>query len=131
MVERIRKELDLLRTRYHDLEYIEEGQWVRGFAYPLPDGWNRSETDIAFPIPIGYPGTPPYGIYTPAGLLYNGKRPNNYQEPAPNRPPFTGIWGVFSWTTKDGQWRAATDLDTGWNLLNWVMGFRDRFLEGV
>ncbi len=122
--------MELLRTRYPDLEYIEEGNWVCIPEHPLPGGWNRTLTDVAFQIPTGYPGTPPYGIYTPVGLLFNGAPPDNYTDPSPNQTPFSGQWGIFSWAPKKGQWRATADLVTGANLLNWVRGFSDRFNEG-
>lgn len=130
MEERIKKELELLRARYPDLEYKEDGRWVCIPTYLLPEGWNKASTDVAFQIPTGYPGTPPYGIYTPAGLMFNGNRPDSYKEPSPNPPPFPGQWGIFSWAPANGQWRATADLATGSNLLNWVTGFADRFREG-
>lgn len=130
MEERIRKELELLRARHPDLEYVEEGRWIRIPAYLLSGGWNRASTDVVFQIPTGYPGTPPYGMYTPAGLLFNGSRPDSYKESSPNPPPFSGQWGFFSWAPANGQWRATADLVTGSNLFNWVMGFADRFREG-
>jgi hypothetical protein len=129
--ERIQQELDLLKTRYPELVYVPEGQWVRIPTYPLPGGWNRTATEIAFQIPPSYPGTPPYGIYVPAGIQHNGKSPGSYKEPADNRPPFPGDWGIFSWQPDDGQWRPTTDPRTGPNLLNWVDGFATRFREGV
>lgn len=129
MEERIAKELDLLRRRYLDVEYKEGGQWFRIPSYPLPEGWNRPSTDVAFQISPVYPGTHPYGIYVPAGLLFNQVRPDNYTEPAQNKPPFPGTWGMFSWQV-DGPWRATTDLVTGSNISNWVAGFADRFREG-
>lgn len=130
MNERIRQELELLRRRYPDLEYKEEGQWARIPSYQLPAGWNRSSTEVAFQIPVGHPGTPPYGIYVPAGLSFNGIRPDKYNEPASTHPPFSGTWGMFSWSPADGQWRPTADLTTGSNLLNWVLGFGDRFRAG-
>ena len=130
MEERIKKELELLRKRYPDLEYIEEGRWVHIPSYALPEGWNRTITNVVFQIPSGYPGTPPYGIYTPAGLLFNQTSPDNYKEPAPAQPPFPGKWGIFSWQPSEGQWRATANLTTGSNLMNWVHGFADRFREG-
>ena len=130
MEERIEKELALLKQRYPDLEYKEEGRWVRIPSYLLPEGWNRSATEVVFQIPVGFPGTPPYGIFTPAGLLFNGERPNNYTEPAPTQPPFMGTWGIFSWMPDDGQWRPTADPVTGSNLLNWVVGFANRFRQG-
>lgn len=130
MEERIKKELELLRWRYPDLEYNEEGQWVRIPSYSLPNGWNRATTDIAYQVPVGFPGTPPYGIYAPSGLLFSGSPPLNYKEPAPSQPPFPGLWGIFSWSPANGQWRPTADPVTGSNMLNWVMGFAVRFREG-
>jgi hypothetical protein len=130
MEDRIEQELTLLRTRYADLQYVEEGRWVLIPAYPLPAKWNRTETDVAFQIKKGHPGDPPYGIYVPSGLLYESAPPKNYTEPAQTKPPFAGLWGILSWAPEKGQWRATADLATGSNLLNWVMGFSDRFKEG-
>jgi hypothetical protein len=126
--ERIQKELDLLRTRY-DVAFSEEGRWGRISAYPLPPGWNRSSTDVVFQIPVGYPGTPAYGIYVPVGIAFNGQTPESYQEPAPSQPPFGEQWGIFSWQP-DGEWRATADIVSGSNLMNWVIGFAARFREG-
>jgi hypothetical protein len=130
MQERIDQEIALLRSRFPELEYWPEGQWVRIPFYPLPEGWKRNSTEVAFQIPASYPAGPPYGIYVPAGLLFQGARPDNYNEPAPTQPPFPGSWGIFSWSTIDGQWRATADLSSGYNLMNWVRGFADRFHQG-
>ena len=132
MQERIDKELALLRRSYPDLEYRAEGRWIRVPAYPLPPGWSSQTTDVAFDIPPEFPGGPPYGIYVPAGLTVNGQRPDNYAEPASKQPPFEGTWGVLSWTTLDGQWRATAEPDPtrGYSLLSWVKGFAERLREG-
>ena len=131
MDDRIVAELALLRKDHSDLEYQPEGRWVRIPLYPLPEGWNRRETDAVFQIPVGFAGTPPYGIYVPQGVLYREARPNNYTEPAPVQPPFGGSWGVFSWTPDESQWRPAADVVTGSNLRGFVRSFADRFQEGV
>lgn len=131
MQQRIEQELELLRKRYPDLEYRSEGHWIRIPSYPLPEGWNRNATDMAFQIPTGFPGTPPYGICIPAGLTFNGTRPNNYAEPAPTQPPFGGSWGILSWAPADGQWRATADPVAGSNLGTWIRGCSDRFNEGL
>lgn len=130
MHERIEQELVLLRGRYPALEYRPNGHWILIPAYALPAGWSRAATDVALQIPIGYPGTPPYGFYVLAGLTVNGTRPDNYVEPAPAQPPFGNSWGMFSWTLGDGEWRPTTNPTTGVNLLNWVIGFGLRFREG-
>jgi hypothetical protein len=124
-------ELALLRYYYPALVYAADGRWVRIPAYPLSLGWNRLATDVGFQVPVGYPGTPPYGIYVPVGLLYKDARPNNYAEPAGTQPPFEGSWGIFSWQPDDGQWRPGATVTSGTNLHTWVRGFADRFAEGV
>src|SRR5260370_183044 len=127
MQERIRQELELLLRRFPDLEYVEAGPWTKVPNYRLFPGWNRPETDVVFQIQVGYPGRAPYGIYANAGIVFNSTRPNNYTEPAPTQPPFSGNWGIFSWAPADGQWRPTANLSTGSNLLNWLLGFGDRF----
>jgi hypothetical protein len=128
---RIDAELALLRACYSELDYNLIGQWVCVRRYPLPAGWSVSETPVAFQILAGYPGTPPYGIYVPSGLLHKGKKPNNYTEPASAQPPFGGVWGMMSWQVADGQWRPAATPSAGTNLLTWVRGFAYRFAEGA
>ena len=131
MQARIEQERAFLRRHFPTLEYVKEGHWIKIPSYRMPSDWNREASDVAFQIPVGYPGTPPYGIYAPEGIQIKGTKPNNYTEPASNQPPFAGRWGVFSWQPADGQWRATADLSSGCNLLNWVLGFADRFKEGV
>ena len=132
MKERIDKELLLLRQRYANLEYREDGRWVRVPGYPLPEGWSLGSTDVAFQILPAFPGSPPYGIYVPAGLRFKDQKPDNYTEPASTQPPFGGEWGLFSWSTVDGQWRATAEPDPvrGYTLVAWVNGFAARFEEG-
>jgi hypothetical protein len=128
---RVEAELALLRAFYAETEYRPEGLWVCVRRYPLPPGWSVTETAVAFQIPVGYPGTPPYGMYVPAGLTFKGQRPNNYTEPASVQPSFGGPWGVFSWQPADGQWKPAATPVAGTNLLTWVRGFAARFSEGA
>lgn len=128
MQERIDQELALLRQRYPNLEYRPDGRWVRIPSYPLPAGWNRTSTDVAFQIPVGYPGTPPYGICTPTGLLFNELPPDNCVAADPQLP-FGGSWCRFSWQP-DGPWQPAVEITASSNLLNWVVGFADRFRQG-
>jgi hypothetical protein len=126
--QRVDQELALLRQRYPRLEYREDGRWVRIPRYPLPHGWNRADTDVAFQIPVGYPGTPPYGICSSEGLLFEGQSPDNCTRADP-MPPFGGSWTRFSWQP-DGAWQPAAEISAGSNLLNWVVGFAERFRQG-
>lgn len=131
MEERINEELALLRCSYPALEHVTDGHWVCIPGYPLPPGWGKAVTDVAFQIPASYPGVPPYGIYVPEGLTFNGTKPNNYTEPASNQPPFGGTWAVFSWQPGEKEWRPSSSVRSGTNLLTWVRGFAVRFQEGV
>jgi hypothetical protein len=127
--DRIQAELTLLRQDYPDVEYQPEGHWVLVPSYPLPEGWNRTVTDIVFLIPDGYPGTPPYGFYVHSGLLFGSKLPGSYSDTAPEQPPFGGPWGFFSWHASNG-WFPSADIPRGNNLLQWANGFSERFAEG-
>lgn len=132
MQPRLVKEIDLLRRSYPRLQHDEAGNWFMVPEYPLPEGWNREATDVAFQMPAGYPSTPPYGIYVPAGIQFRGALPANYKEPADNRPPFLGTWGVFSWSPADGEWQIpSVELIGSANLLVYVRGFAIRFAEGA
>ncbi len=130
MEERVKIEIEMLRTRYPDLEISQDEKWVRIPSYSLPADWKPQATDVCFQIPVGYPGAPPYGIYVPVGLLFQDKHPaNSYTEPAPAQPPFPGTWAIFSW--QPVQWFPKAEPVSGSNLLNWVIGFMERFREGI
>lgn len=131
MQRRFAKEVELLRKAYPALQH-DGGGWFLVPDYPLPDGWNRPRTDVAFQVPAGYPATPPYGIYVPAGIRFRDVPPSNYQEPAGNHPPFPGTWGVFSWSPGDGEWQVpSTEVIGRASLLSYVRGFAVRFVEGT
>ena len=129
MTERIQAELALIRQAFPDAMYQEVGCWVCLPSYPLPEGWNRVATDVAFQISDGYPTAPPYGFYVHSGIQFKEAIPNNYTDTASNKPPFEGTWGQFSWTPKE--WKATGDVRRGSNLLQWARGFADRFQEGA
>lgn len=131
MKERIDQELKLLRNYYPDLKVDESKRWILLPNYSLPKGmaWNKNVMDICIEIQRGYPGTPPYGIYVPADLRYDGQEPLNWQPKANNQPSFQGNWAVISWSP-EGQWKPGLDVVKGSNLLNFVLSFTDRFKEG-
>jgi hypothetical protein len=133
---RVQEELIHLRKFYPKLEFVEKGLWIRIPDFPLPQDkdklWNRERTDVAFQIPIQYPGTHPYGFFVPSGLTCNGTAPKEYQDQCSEQLPFDGQWGKFSWSPVGGQWKPSSDiLVAGANLLNFVRTFTDRFKEGV
>lgn len=128
--DRIEAEVELLRTVFPGVEYRDG--WVRLPGVTLPAGWTPSVVDVVFQISDTFPGAPPYGIFVPAGLRFNGTMPQNYTEPAGSQPPFEGPWGIFSWTVVDGaDWRPTASVAHGVNLVQWARGFAQRFAEGV
>lgn len=128
MSDRIRQELEMLRTCYFNLEYCEEGHWVRIPRYAAPEGiWNVSEMEICFQIPKQLPGQAPYGVYVrPKLLLGVGGSPDNYTYPATT--PFGDGWGKFSWQLEP--WRPTSDPRTGSNMVNFVRSFAGRLRQG-
>lgn len=128
--ERIDAEIGLLEGAYPKVEHRDG--WVRLPAFGLPAGWTPNPIDIVFQISDAFPAAPPYGIFVPAGLRFNGAMPANYIEPAGNQPPFGGVWGVFSWSVADGaDWRPTARVEHGVNLLQWARSFTQRFAEGA
>jgi hypothetical protein len=110
------------------------GAWFQVTDYAVAEGgWNRKKTPVAFRAQVGYPGTPPYGIFVPTGIRFNGALPQNYhyQEPVGDCPPFPGEWGLFSWAPEDGQWRPGPTPREGSNLLNFALGIAHRFRQGA
>ncbi len=125
------EEIELLRQHFPGLEYVEEGGWVRLPAMTRPSGWAPPVSDTVFQIPVGFPGTPPYGFYLPAGIRHNGTPPSNYAEPGAPPPPFPGAWGKFSWQIDAADWRPAATPAGGSNLVTWVRGIGARLAEGA
>lgn len=128
METRIEEEVALLKEAFPGA--VADGLWVRVPNYSLPAGWSRSTVDVAFLVPQGYPGTPPYGLYVPSDLQFNGSPPDNFQPSAPQQPPFPGPWGILSWQPQQEHWRPGASPNGGHNLVSWALGFRRRFAEG-
>jgi hypothetical protein len=124
---RLALELSLLRTRFPDLRFDEVGRWVLLPTYPLPPGWSASETRIAFPIQTGHPATPPYGLCIPEDLRFKDAVPGNSSSPA--SVPFPGAWRQMSWAPES--WQPAAEPQNGSNLVQWALGFSQRFNEGA
>jgi hypothetical protein len=124
---RLAHELELLRARYPDLEYLDrDGHWVRIPRYPVPVGWSDTAVEVAFRIPPE-PATAPYAFYVrPPLLLASGAIPSNYT------PTATTPWGAgfaqFSWSPLDA-WIPKADVAAGANMLNFAASFADRLAE--
>lgn len=124
---RLTKELALLRTRFPDLEVSADARWVLLPKYPLPLGWNATVTRVAFPIQPGHPATPPYSFCIPQDILWNNAVPASSSAPA--AVPFPGSWRQISWTPE--AWQPGAEPHLGSNLVQWALGFAQRFLEGA
>jgi hypothetical protein len=130
MSERTEKELTMLRECWTDLDYREDGLWVRIPAYPVPDGlWDVPEIEVCFQIPEQLPGQAPYGFYArPELRLRTGNaQPQNYEFPVGT--PFGEGWGKFSWQVEP--WRQTADPLAGSNMVNFVRSFADRLRQGA
>jgi hypothetical protein len=127
MEERILEEFRLLQAVYPNA--VRDGRWILVPEYPFSAGWSLSMGNIAAFIRDGYPGIGLYGIYTPAGLRFQGNPPKNFTDPVPNGPPFEGKWGMFSW--ESASWQPAAVAAQGHNLVNWFQGVAARFREGL
>lgn len=120
-------ELALLRQRWPDLRHDPDGQWVLLPGYPLPEGWSHTVVNVAFQIPVGPPGSPPYAFYADAPLTFLGSVPNNFVS-AGTVVPFPGKWGQFSWSPDAWPW--AEDPAQGANMCDFAKSFAARFAEG-
>jgi len=127
---RLERELAGLRKTFEGLAFMDAGQWVLLPAYCFPERWSERAAPVAFQVPVGYPGTPPYGFYIPGFSRYDGKVPT-WQYPAANKPPFEGDWAFFSWSIDGGWVPPTTDAIGGCNLRSFVDSFFQRLAEGA
>lgn len=128
LLDRVEAEVEMLREQWPNLVYEPAGQWVLIEDYSLPTPWIPSTARIAFQIPAGPAGNPPYGFYSDGVLKCGEQPPTNYNAPAPG-VPFPGCWGVFSWAP-DG-WPWAEDPAHGANMRSFAESFAERFAEGA
>ena len=126
MIERRLQEIKLLQKKYGDLEYGQNGEWVLIKKFPLPSGWNKTETELLVLITAGYPSTPPDNFFVPIGFkLANGNPINAYTEPHPHRDR---SWGQFSYHI-DGEWKPGKEILDGDNLLTFMIKVEQRLGE--
>ena len=130
MTERLGRDVALLRGRYPDAQFREEGLWIFLPRYVVPSGWKRKEYAISFQIRPGYPDISPYGInVSPPPEREDDAPLTNYVQGPDPKPPFDGNWGRFSWEIPD--WKAMPDIVSGSTLVNYVESIRHRFAEGA
>jgi hypothetical protein len=126
MTERLRAELDLVRSRYPELEFREQDFWARIPDYPLPQAWGRESTEIAFQVPRDMFGQQPYGFWVrPPLQAPGGSVPTNTSGPVATG--FGDGWQQFSWAPE--VWQPAAEPHNGSNLLDFVRSFAQRLRE--
>lgn len=127
-LERRRREIDLLRKRYGEVEHGDNIDWILFKSFQLPPGWNRENTELLIVIPPGYPITPPDNFHVRNGLRIvadGGERvPSNYSE---NQSVLGGNWAQFSFHAQ--AWSPAPDSLEGDNLLTFILAVERRLGE--
>lgn len=127
MIERIAEELELIRAAFPNLEFREEDFWGRLCNYPVPPGWGREETEIAFQMPQDPFGQEPYGFWVrPFLALPGGGQPSN-TSPDPVATGFGEGWQQFSWSPEN--WSPRPQARCGSNMLDFVHSFARRLSE--
>ncbi len=122
---RVAAELELLHGVFADIEYVEDGYWLLIPEYPLSGTiqWTPAPLPVAFHAQPGHPGQ------APSGVRVAGQVPDNIQDPANKQPPFAGRWALLSWTV-NGEWQPKPNPREGANLLDYALGFKERFNQG-
>jgi len=118
MTDRRERELELVKVAYGELEIGEELDWVIIKKWPLPSGWNKTETPVLILVPSGYPVTPPDNFYTDNDLrLANGGMPGNSSI---NVSQLAKPWLQFSYHVEGADWKPHVDILQGHNLLTFL-----------
>jgi hypothetical protein len=124
--DRLGTELALVRQRYGVLEIGPGDAWFVVAHFPVPPGWNKTETPLLVLIPGGYPVTPPDNFYVANDLrLEGGGEPGNASA---NQAQANRIWKMFSWHLDDG-WQPNRDPRIGHNLVTFCLSVSARLSE--
>lgn len=124
-LERRRREVELLRRQYPQIEHGPDIDWILFRAFTLPAGWNRESTDLLVLIPPGYPETPPDNFYVQNGLrTESGAVPGNFGE---HQEVLDKSWAQFSYHAAD--WSPGPDPHDGDSLLTFMVAVERRLLE--
>lgn len=124
MYERVIEELELLKQKYPRLQYGDQINWALIPEFQLPDRFNKTQTQLLWVIPPGYPQTAPDNFFVDVDLrLKDGSNPASFNLNANSSSgiaPVPGNWGWFSWHVEQGKWRPSADIDKGDNLLTFL-----------
>jgi len=127
MLERRKKEFDLIRSKYGAVEAGPNLEWVRIDHYPLPPGWNKEEVALLILIRPGYPTTPPDNFLVDNDLrLENGELPGSISQ---GQSHLGQSWLQFSYHVDPADWNPGTNILDGHNLLTFLVGVEKRLSE--
>lgn len=100
----LEEQFEILRTEFPraGLERLPDGSNVVVIpGFPLPPGWSKTETELMFVAPVGYPFSRPDCFWTESDLrLAGGGVPKNTgTNPIPNQtsPHLWFSWHVAAW----------------------------------
>jgi hypothetical protein len=123
--ERVQVEIELLEQRCPDVECRDDG-WCRLARYELPEGWNESEVELAFRVPLNIPGEIPYAFWTrPFLTLKSGAAPNNTSGPV--ETGFGQGWQQWSWQLEG--WSPGPTPHDGSNIVDHVRSIAYRLKQ--
>lgn len=127
MLERRKQELDLIRSKYGEIDIGPDLDWVLIKMFPLPFGWNRDETALLVLIRPGYPTTPPDNFLVDNDLrLASGQLPGNVSA---DQSHLGRSWLQFSYHVDAAEWRPNPELLNGHNLLTFLLGVEKRLAQ--
>jgi hypothetical protein len=111
-------------------ETPDDYSWFVIRHYPLPDGWNKTTTQILILLPPGYPETPPDNFYTDLDLRLAGEG-DRRAEGGTDGPSHQGRqWQQFSWHfVEPAEWQPQAEIERGHNLLTFMNGVVQRLSE--
>lgn len=73
----VAKELERLKSRWQGISFETTGRWTFT-GWPLPTGWNMTESRLWVPCPAAYPQTPPDNFFMDGRLrLADGSEPGS------------------------------------------------------
>lgn len=127
MIERRKKELELVEAKYGLIEVSPNLDWFIINAWDLIPGWNKTQTRVLVLLAPGYPTTAPDNFYTDNDLrLANGTVPGNT---SPGQSVAGGQWLQFSYHIQAGDWQPHADPLQGHNMLTFLEGVAARLKE--
>lgn len=128
MLDRRKRELELVEAQFGELEKPDDISWLIVRELRLEPGWSKPETSVLVLLLPGYPETPPDNFYTDADLTLDG---GGTPDGASGMLDHAGRrWRVFSWHfVEPSEWHPHVEVEKGHNLLTYLLGVQQRLAE--